>query len=214
LKIHWTIDCHCGGVPRYVAFSKKSKIDIHLNSSEQYIHHFAGACKQAYWFINAYPDDLIDSRPEIVKDVDIGFCGSMIGDRQEWTSMLEKRYGTRFKKDIFVIGDDMVKATNSYKIAINKSIGDDINYRVFETLGTKTLLITNDVQNLNRVVKDDEHCSIYRSFPELVSKIDYFLTHPAEALVFANAGYELVKEKHTYFKRAQQLLQIIEKGIK
>ena len=34
----------------------------------------------------------------------------------------------------------MVDAINSYYIHFNRNIGDDINYRTFETTGCKTLL--------------------------------------------------------------------------
>jgi glycosyltransferase involved in cell wall biosynthesis len=213
LKMHWTIDCHCGGIPRYLTFSKKSKINIHLNSSEQYIQYFIGACDKAYWFPNAYPDDVITHKPEIQKSVDIGFCGSMIADRPQWTSLLEKKYGRRFKKDIFVIGQDMVDAVNSYKICINKSIADDLNYRTFETLGTKTFLITNSVPNINRIFKDGEHCIFYQSTEEMMSKIDYYLEHPREVEKIASAGYDHVITKHTYFERAKLLIEIIKKNI-
>lgn len=209
LKLHWTIDCHCGGIPRYLAFSKRSKINIHLNSSQQYIQYFAGACDKAYWFPNAYPDDLIDFKPEIQKSNDIGFCGSMIADRPYWTELLEKRYGKRFKKDIFVIGNDMVDAINSYKIAVNKSIADDLNYRVFETLGTKTFLLTNNVPNINHIIKNNEHCVIYDSFEDMINKIDYYIEHPDEASNIALKGYQHIQKNHTYFKRAQLLLDII-----
>lgn len=213
LKLHWTIDCHCGGIPRYLEFSKKSKINIHLNSSEQYIQYFAGACDKAYWFPNAYPDDLIDYNPKIQKTVGIGFCGSMIADRPEWTNMLEKRYGDLFRKDIFVIGNEMVDVVNSYKVAINKSIADDLNYRVFETLGTKTFLITNSVPNINRIFKHEEHCIIYNTVQEMISKIDYYIEKPEKAALIAESGYALVKEKHTYLARAKMMLKIIETNI-
>lgn len=209
LKLHWTIDCHCGGIPRYLDFSKRSKINIHLNSSQQYIQYFAGACDKAYWFPNAYPDDIITYKPSVSKVVDIGFCGSMIADRPQWTSMLENRYGNRFKKDIFVIGNDMVDAINSYKIAINKSIADDLNYRTFETLGTKTFLITNNVPNINRIFKDGEHCVTYDSFEDMIRKVDYYLENVEETNRIAAAGYEHVQKNHTYYKRAQLLLDII-----
>lgn len=209
LKLHWTIDCHCGGIPRYLEYSKKSKINIHLNSSEQYIQYFAGACDKAYWFPNAYPDDLIDYNPKIQKTVGIGFCGSMIADRPQWTSMLEKRYGNLFRKDIFVIGNEMVDVVNSYKIAINKSIADDLNYRVFETLGTKTFLITNTVPNINRIFTDGKHCVLYNSYEEMINKIDYYSKNIEEATSIAADGYAHVKKSHTYFKRAQLVLEMI-----
>jgi hypothetical protein len=209
LKIHWAIDCHCGRAPIYLDFCRRSKINTHLNSSEQYMFHFAGVCERSYWFPNAYPDDLVMAKPEIGKTVDIGFCGTLSADRPQWTSTLEQRYGSRFRKDIFVIGDEMVNAVNSYKIAVNKSIADDLNYRICETLGAQTFLITNLVPNIERLFKDHEPCVFYSSPEEMLTKIDYFLEHGAEAQEIAARGHAHVRVSHTYLKRAQQLLDII-----
>lgn len=209
LKIQWTIDCHCFHIPTHVSFSKSSKINIHLNSSEQYMHHFNGACDKAYWFPNAYPDDLIDYNPDIKKSFDVGFCGSMIADRPYWTSLLEIRYGNRFKKDVFILGKDMVDAINSYKIATNKSCSDDLNYRTFETLGAKTFLLTNKVPNIHKIFKDGEHCVMYDTIDEMITKIDYYLEHMDEANKIAESGYNHVKANHTYVQRAKMLLEIM-----
>lgn len=188
LKIHWAIDCHVRGIPRYLDFYKKSNINIHLNSSEQHVHHFTGVCERAYWFPNAYPADLIMPKPEIAKTVAIGFCGTMSADRPIWTSTLEQRYGDRFKKDVFVIGDEMVDTVNSYRIAVNKSNADDLNYRVFETLGPKTFLLTNIVPNIERLFKNREHCVFYESIEEMTRMIDYYLEHGVEAEQIAAQG--------------------------
>lgn len=209
LKLNWIIDCHCGNLIKYIEFSKKSNIHIHLNSSEQYIKYFSGAYQKAFWFPNAYPDDLIDHRPNIQKTIDIGFCGSMIGDRLQWLDLIEKRYGNKLQKDIFVIGDDMINKINSYKIALNKSISDDINYRVFETLGTKTLLITNNVPNIERIFSNHKHCVIYSSIEDLFDQLDYYTNNFQKCCEIAENGYQHVKSSHTYLSRAKSILEII-----
>lgn len=212
LKLHWAIDCHCGGIPRFIDFYKKSKLDIHLNSAQQYIPYFSGTCRKAYWFPNALADDIIYPKSDVEKKYDLGFCGSMIADRPTWTKILEDKYKSRFKKDIFVIGDDMVTALNSYKISINKSIADDLNFRVFESIGCKALLITNEVANIEKIVHNGKHCVTYKTIDEMLKTIDYYVEHPDEATEIAKNGYEHVKKNHTYLERAKLLLQIIKIG--
>lgn len=210
LKFFWSIDSHCGSVPRHRKFCYDSKIDVLLNSSEQYIQYFEGTAKVGVWFPNAYPDDLIFPDCSINKKYDVGFCGSMIADRPTWIPRLESRYRDKFKKDIFVIGDEMVDAIRSYKIGVNKCIADDINYRTFETLGCGTMLVTNRVPNIEKLFIDGEHLALYNTIEEMIEKIDYYLNNQDEMVRISKKGYDHVKKFHTYFERAKLFLNFIE----
>ena len=116
LKIFWSIDSHCI-LHQHQELCKLLKIDILLNSTESYIPMFEGLVNKSYWFPNSYPDDLIYST-NIDKTIDIGFCGNLI-NRGHLINHLDKY---NIKKDIFVIGDDMVNSINSYKIHFNCNI--------------------------------------------------------------------------------------------
>ena len=204
LKIFWSIDSHYPGVVNQHSFLCKSlKIDILLNSTEQYIKFFE--TKNNYWFPNAYPDDLIYPL-EIEKIYNVGFCGS---DRPE-VNYLDK---FDIKKDIFIIGSDMVKSINSYKIHFNKNIRDDINYRTFETCGCKTFLLTNYSPNLEKLFKIGEEIVVYNNLSEIDSIIKYYLENKNERVKIENAGYTRVKKDHTYFERSKFLIEIIKKYI-
>jgi hypothetical protein len=206
LKVFWSIDSHCV-LGQHVFFSKISKFDIHLNSTEGYLKNFTRHSSKCLWFPNAYPDDLIDHRPHVQKVHGLGFCGSMISDRVKWLDSINQHIPVH--RDVFVIGDAMVDALNSYKIGLNKTLADDINYRVFETMGTKTLLLTNMVPMMDRLVTPDKHMVSYASFEELIEKAKYYLANPEKTSEIAEAGYNHVKANHTYYERAKQLLQIV-----
>jgi hypothetical protein len=204
LKIFWSIDSHYDGVVNQHSFlCKILKIDILLNSSEQYIRFFE--TKNNYWFPNAYPDDLIYPLG-IEKIHNIGFCGN---DRPE-IHYLDK-FG--IKKDLFLLGDDMVKSINSYKIHFNKNIRDDINYRTFETCGCKIFLLTNHSPNLEKLFKIGEELVTYNSLPEIDDILKYYLENEDKRINIENAGYERVKKDHTYFERSKFLVEIIKKYI-
>ena len=205
-KVFWSIDSHCV-LGQHVFFSKISKFDIHLNSTEGYIKHFARHSPKCYWFPNAYPDDLIDHKPDVQKVHNLGFCGSMISDRARWLDEINMHIPVH--RDIFVLGDAMVNVLNSYKIGLNKTLADDINYRVFETIGTKTLLLTNIVPKMDELLVPEKHMVTYSSLEELVEKAKYYLSNPNEAAEIANMGYNHVREHHTYYERSKKFLEII-----
>lgn len=200
LKIFWSIDSHYDGVVyQHSHLCDILKIDILLNSSEQYLSYFKTSNK--LWFPNAYPDDLITPL-DIPKITEIGFCGN---DRPE-IHYLDK-FG--IKKDLFVLGNDMVRAINSYKIHFNKNIRDDINYRTFETCGCRTLLLTNYTPNLDKLFEINKEIVVYSQLGEVDEIIRYLLDNPDEIEKIAENGYQRVKRDHTYFHRAQKLIEII-----
>ena len=140
------------------------------------------------------------------KTYNVGFCGN---DRPE-IHYLDK-FG--IKKDLFVLGDDMVKSINSYKIHFNKNIRDDINYRTFETCGCRTFLLTSYTPNLEKLFKIGEELVTYNSLSEIDEIIKYYLDNENKRIEIENAGYERVKKDHTYFERSKLLIQIIKKHI-
>lgn len=203
LKIFWSIDSHYSNsiLEMHKHICKALKINILLNSTESYIPEFKGCVDKSYWFPNAYPDDLIYPL-NLEKTIDIGFCGN---DRPE-IHYLDKY---NIQKDIFVIGGDMVKAINSYKIHFNKNIANDINYRTFETTGCKTFLLTNYTPGLEKLFDIGKEIVIYDSIEDLDNKIEYYLKNEANREEIAKRGYDKSKKYHTYSKRAEMLLEII-----
>lgn len=203
LKIFWSIDSHCV-LQQHQYLCQLLKIDILLNSTESYIPNYNGLVKKSYWFPNAYPDDLMKPL-DIEKTIDIGFCGNVL-NRGHIIDSLDK-YGIR--KDIFVIGDDMVNAINSYKIHLNCNISNDINYRTFETCGCKTMLLTNYTPGLERLFDIGKEIVVYTSIEDLDNKVKYYLENDNERNIIAEAGYQRSKREHTYFERSKKLVEII-----
>ena len=203
LKIFWSIDSHCV-LQQHQYLCQLLKIDILLNSTESYIPSYEGLVKKSYWFPNSYPDDLM-SPLDIKKTVDIGFCGNVL-NRGHVIDSLDK-YG--IKKDIFVIGDDMVTAINSYKIHLNYNISNDINYRTFETCGCGTMLLTNYTPGLEKLFDIGTEIVVYTSIEDLDNKVKYYLENEDERKKIAKAGHERAKKDHTYFERAKKLIEII-----
>lgn len=203
LKIFWSIDSHLV-LMNHITTVSKNKIDIVLNSIESH----QGSFKQSktFYFPNAYPSDLISPINGVSKDVFLGFCGSLL-NRNDILNKLENKFN--LKKDIWRLGDEMVKTINRYKIHFNQTLSNDINYRVFETMGCGTLLLTNVTENINKFFTDMENIVIYNNKNELFEKLE-FLSYNDELIgKIGNSGYELVKNNHTYDNRIEVLLNII-----
>jgi len=203
LKIFWSIDSHCV-LEQHKTLCKILNIDILLNSTESYIPNFNGLVKKSYWFPNSYPDELMFPK-QIEKNIDIGFCGNVLNRGQVINSL--DKYG--IKKDIFVIGDDMVNAINTYKIHLNCNISNDINYRTFETTGCGTFLLTNYTPGLEKLFDIGKEIVVYNDLNDLDNKVKYYLENEEEREGIAKAGYERSKKDHTYYERAKTLLDII-----
>lgn len=199
-KFLWSIDAHCRGEEIYERTFSEGNYDVLLHSTKDFVrkdHH--------RWFPNGFDDSLIKPIEGIVKKYDIGFCGNWVNRRPilEW---LRDNHGLHI--DIFVIGDDMVKAVNEYHCQFNLNIANDINYRSFETIGCGTLLLTNynpQYQELGFI--DGENCIIYRSKDDLVSKIKSIVNKETDYISIANRGLLLSKE-HSYYQRIKELLEV------
>lgn len=203
LKIYWSIDSHCV-LSNHVELCEKLKINIHLNSTEYYLRFFTHITPKCYWFPNAYPSDLMYPL-NIEKNIDVGFCGNIL-NRGDWIDTLDNY---NIKKDIFVIGDEMIKAINSYKIHFNRNIANDINYRTFETLGCRTFLLTNYTEGLEKLFDLQKDLVVYTTKEDLKEKVKYYLANPDKRKEIEESGYQAALKKHTYDSRARYLMRIV-----
>jgi len=203
LKIFWSIDSHMV-LMNHITTVVKNKIDIVLNAIESHQNYFKTS--KTFYFPNAYPSDLISSIDGINKNTFLGFCGSLL-NRSEILDKLETKFG--LKKDIWKLGNEMVKTINGYKIHFNKTLSNDINYRIFETMGCNTLILTNSTENINTFFSDMENIVIYNNETELFEKLNVLSSNDDLIKKISNSGYELVKNNHTYDNRVDVLLKII-----
>jgi len=203
LKIFWSIDSHMV-LMNHITTVVKNKIDIVLNAIESHQNYFKTS--KTFYFPNAYPSDLISPIDGVDKNIFLGFCGSLL-NRSEILDKLENKFG--LKKDIWKLGNEMVNTINGYKIHFNKTLSNDINYRIFETMGCNTLMLTNSTENINTFFNDMENIVIYNNEIELFEKLS--ILHSDNNLIkkISNSGHELVKNNHTYDNRADVLLKII-----
>jgi hypothetical protein len=198
-KFLWSIDSHVRGENPFLDEYYRGNYDILLHSTKDYVNE-----KFKVWFPNAFDDTLIHPI-NCEKKYDVGFCGSLL-NRQGYLQILSKNFN--FKFDNFVIGDDMVKSINSYRIHWNQNLSNDINYRNFETIGCGVPLITNyNYQYEELGFIDGINVMMYKDTDELISKINLLLSDKSLRDSISNSSLELSKN-HTYEKRCEFLINL------
>lgn len=199
VKFLWSIDSHVRGEKPFLLEFNKSKYDILLHSTNEFVNE-----KYKIWFPNAFDDELIYKK-NIEKRSDVGFCGNVL-NRGKFINELSKRYN--FIHDEFVIGDDMVNAINSYRVHWNKNISVDINYRNFETIGCGVFLVTNYNNNYEKIgFKHMENVIFYNNTNEMFEFIDLVIKDGSLREYIGNNGH-LLSKKHTYLERCDFLLNL------
>ncbi len=196
-KFLWSIDAHVKGLQSYLDTFETGKYDLILQSTPEFIID-----DRSIWFPNAYDDDLIHDL-NIEKNIDIGFCGN-INNRGGLLQLIPN-----IKLDTMVIGNEMVKAINSYKIHFNANISIDINYRNFETIGCGTCLLTSYNKHYQKLgFKHGYNCLIYSNVQEMLDSIQMLLNNPDLRFKIEERALELASF-HTYKKRVNIIKELI-----
>lgn len=201
-KFLWSVDAHCRGIKPFLDTFYSGNYDLILQAIEDHVD------ENSVWFPNCCDQTLI--KPSAPKTTFLGFCGSLL-NRGQILDLLADKYG--LKKDIWLLGDDMVQAVSSYRIHFNINLANDINGRSFETIGCETLLLTNYNPQYEKLgFKDGENCLMYRDMNSLCEKIEACQMDSEMVDSISKAGYELSK-RHTFDERAKKLISLYEEGV-
>jgi len=201
-KLFWTIDSHVA-LSSHQWFADQIGADIVMSSTDRYCNHYKGISKKQYHLPNCYDDFFIFPHPNVPRIHNVGFCGN-INNRQEILNKLQLKYN--LSVDVMKLGLDMVRTICSYKIHFNKCIGDDVNYRIFETLGAGVFCLTNHNVELGDLFDFESHLNVYYNENDLYDKIQKFIDKPELREQIASRGYQWVKNNHTYRNRCKQIL--------
>ncbi len=158
-------------------------------------------------------DPAVHGQRPIERTRDVAFVGNMIGEeRIRLLQLIQARYPNSFNGRAYF--EDMALAYNSARIGFNRSIADDLNMRVFEVLCSGTMLLTNRLEGsgLSELLRANEQFVDYTSDKDLFEKLDYYLSHDAERERIAAAGRAEVLSQHTYRRRMETILNVVERG--
>lgn len=203
-KMYWIIDQHCAGINHYYNIAKNC--DYILNSTKSLIPIAKQKLPNKYhvWFPNG-----VDSRYfynyHMDKTEDIIFVGSGNGNRQQELDYLKTNIGM---SHVFETGRNMINIISSAKMHFNKSIGCDVNYRCFETIGLGTCLLTNKIEEMSELgFIHGENCLLYNSINELKELIADCLSTESWKEISDKAI--ILSNENTYIMRVKKLLDNI-----
>lgn len=91
---------------------------------------------------------------------------------------------------------------------IHKSIQSAITVRTYDAMGLGGFVISNWQIEIPDYFTIDRDIVVYESIPDLLNKIDYYLTHDDERMQIAKNGQEKVLANHTYNIRVQEMLRL------
>ncbi|MEI6634673.1 MAG: glycosyltransferase [Chlamydiota bacterium] len=131
------------------------------------------------------------------------FVGSMTPQRRALTDALRARWLNCFVGTLF--GEAMTRMYTQSRIILNRSVGNDINMRVFEAMACGGLLITNRVGNGEELLFDDSLLA-YGSVDELTALFEHYLRDDAARESVAARQHALVHERHSYRRRMEEML--------
>lgn len=167
-------------------------------------------------------------RPCPEYDHEVVFCGSWDSYHPEWqyrlhlVEFLRETYGARLALypqpgQHALRGQPLVDLYRNCQVIVGDSClaGDATAYwsdRVPETLGRGGFLIHPKVEGMDEHFTRGLHFAGYPlgDFGELKNVIEHYLTHPDERIAIAKQGQEHVLRHHTYERRMEQLVELMQ----
>lgn len=103
------------------------------------------------------------------------------------------------------------KSTCPFSMAFSSNNVNGLNFRVFELGAAKKVILTNYSNDLERCYHIGTEALTYKNPAELSCLVSRITHNPAKYEKIAQAGYERTLRDHTYQRRLQQWLDIMQK---
>lgn len=103
------------------------------------------------------------------------------------------------------------KKTIEYQLCFNLPSHipyDYISNRIYNTLGTKTPVISWECSELKKLFTGDKNIIFFQDKKSMYEKLDFYFNSPAKLDQIAINGYNLIFQKHTWDRRIQQIVQL------
>ena len=108
--------------------------------------------------------------------------------------------------------NEMSKIFYLSKINLNitlPSIRSGIPQRVFDVMGCGGFMLTNHQQELEELFTIGKEIETFKSLPECIDKVEYYLNHEKQRQGIAINGYKAIREFHTINHRMQEIIKIV-----
>ena len=117
---------------------------------------------------------------------------------------LQTKFNIRICK---AFGKEMSNLFNRSKIVLNIHAEEflDTETRIYESLGCGAFVISEKLSSENPFIPNMHYIEV-NNIDEMKNQINYYLDNPIERENIAQNGYKEAKSKHSYQKRAEQLV--------
>lgn len=165
----WLIDTHV----RHDFHLKKAKnYDYVFLSISRYVDEFRKVNKNTFHLPLCFP---LSKKPTLTEKVNktIGFVGRWgIPGFEKRTELLDKVYKVYPELCHFIVDyETPYKSMSSCYIMLNHSIGEELNFRVFEALACGNVLITNDVEDIYKIKNLKNYLYTFKDIDEVLNII-------------------------------------------
>ena len=156
--------------------------------------------------LNGFDETIQYNRPDIVKNIDVLFIGSILPRRRKWLDHLKMKHSV---VEARAFGNEMTTYFNRARIVLNIHAEEylDTETRVFEALGCGAFLLTEKLADNNPFVSGDHLIEVDDVY-QMNDAIDYYLAHEVERDLIAQRGHEEAISKHTYTIRAAEIASL------
>lgn len=199
---------------------------------------YCGAKRHDFWPLAVFdtfcsPDNTEDEVMSTQRDIDIVFVGALYVDKMPFLAAIRRAFGRRFqvhglsswKKNVYfnlkhhaltwvrpIRFEDYVPLYRRAKLGVNAHLRGKYtvgSYRLFDLPANGVAQLSDGGEYLHHFYAPGREIDSYEDVDELIRKLDYYLTHPAEREALARAGYRRAMADHRAVKRLQDLRAIL-----
>ena len=225
-KIGWHIE---PGDEREFLTKNAKSLDIYNSFSQASVDLLVSAGFDGRYLCHAVDEGRFFPTPQAEQPIDLCFVGNwspwreevlkaslqvtqnvaLYGDQWLKKSSLEPALFQRIYKGKEIVGPELNDLLNRSKVVLNASrikASHGLNMRFFEVLATASVLLSDEVTELDRHFVPDVDLVVYKDAAQLPQKLHMLLQSPELRQRISAAGYQKVMDHHTYDAMAAQLM--------
>jgi len=211
--------------------------DLLLTSFPHYVEKFRSQGANSEYFRIGFGKKVLDRLGTVPLSYDTTFIGGYSPHHRRRIELLERAsrqipmqfwgYGAtalpphcairqNYRGEVW--GLEMYRILSASKITLNLHI--DVagsyanNMRLYEATGVGTCLVTDAKVNLHDLFEVGKEVVAYSSPEDCIEKIRYLLDNEAQRAAIARAGQARTLREHTYDRRMEELVEILERYLK